>query len=396
VDEPPRLAARLGPLRLTGTLRRAERTQLELSAAATSFGADLELDLPDTLEPAPATLRLAVEAPRLGPVLQQLGLGGSGGPALDVAATLALSLERKDAARAEIGGELLLGASRASTALRLDASGPRPVVAGTLDLPALDPALLGLGWEIAEVALGAPPGPPSRWPGAWPREPLLWDWLTGADLDLRVAGEAVGGADAAHLALRDGGLRLELASLPLAGGRLAGSLRLESAEGAARLGLDGRLAAAEADQLLGLIGLRDSLAGRLDLAATLEASGASPAALVGSLAGEAEIRLRDGQIAGLRAPGAEAGPGARRLDLSELAGPLAVERGVVSSGADGLSLILRDGRSKLDLRLDLLAWVLEATLGGRGEGEPGLRLVGPPGRVRAVPPAEAPAEAGSP
>jgi hypothetical protein len=388
LGEPPPLAGRLGPVRLTGSLRREARTRLQLQAAATGIGVDLELDLPGGLEPAPATLRLTAEAQRLGPVLQQLGLGGAVGPALDTPLALALTVERRDAARAEIVGELGVGASRVASALRLDASGRRPVITGTLDLPALDPAHLAIGWEIGEVALGFPTGPPARWPGAWPREPLLWDWLAASDLDLRLGGAAIGGANAAHLALREGALALELASLPLAGGRLSGNLRLASDNGTARLGIDGRLAAAEADQLLAIIGLKDSLTGRLDLETRLEAGGASLAALVGSLAGESQLRLRDGRILGMRAPWAEADAGPRRLDLVELEGPLRVERGVATTGADGLSLVSPDGQGRVELRLDLLAWVLEATIGGRGEGGPELRLVGPPGRVRAVPPAE--------
>lgn len=396
--EPPLLVGRIAPVRLSGIVRRRGQLELEISAAAPGLGGDIELRMGDGLAGPPSRLRLALQAPTLEPLLRQLGLTGQPAPSLSGAASLEMTLEPRDAARSDVTAELRLGSSRASAELRLDRSGARPLVAGRVSVPSFDPALLGPAYELGEVTLGAPPGPPSRWPGAWPSRPLLWGWLFATDLDLRIGGEAVGGPDAAHLGLRDGALRLALASLPLAGGRLAGAVTLDGGAGVPALSVEGRLVAVDAAEILPLIGLRDNLRGRLDLEASLRAAGASPAALVRSLAGEARLRLRDGRIEGVRAPWEEAGVGARSLDLVELAGPLAIERGTAVSGGEGLSLVLPDAATRVDLRLDLLAWVLEATIDGRSPGDPSLRLIGPPGRVRALPPgaSAATAEPGPP
>ena len=66
----------------------------------------------------------------------------------------------------------------------------------------------------------------------------------------------------------------------------------------------------------------------------------------------------------------------------ELGGPCTLSAGMLASVPAGLALTWAGGEGRLDLRLDLLAWVLQARLDAGGAAR---RFVGPPGRIRAVP-----------
>jgi hypothetical protein len=224
--------------------------------------------------------------------------------------------------------------------------------------------------------LDFPPGPPSRWPGAWPRRTQSWAWLYAADLDLAVAGLARG-----HVGLAAGDLEIDIETAPLVGGSLSGRVSLDGSGGLPQLSVDLGLAGADAEQAIGLAGLRQGLRGRMDLQITAGGAGASPAAIVAALGGAARLRLTDGAIYGVGLESADIALGPRSLPVSLLEGSFAIERGMVIG--DTLSLVTPDGPADLSLRLDLPAWILDATIESQTEGA-ALRLLGPPGRTRPI------------
>jgi hypothetical protein len=375
--ELPPLLGRLPPVRLSGTARSlGEGVAIELDAAAPGMTFDVDARLPPGLETAPRLERLELRADSSAELARQLGLPGAasapqGEAAIEIAARPAAG------GAVDLAVDARIDRSRATARLRAESAPARPRLSGSIDLAAVDPALLGLLWDAGEVALGFPPGPPSRWPGAWPRQMLRWGWLYAADLDLAIAGLVGGSAR-----LDAGSLRLAIESAPLAGGRLSGRVELDGSGGIPALSADLALAGADGDEASGLIGLDDSLRGRLDLQATVTSAGASPAELAAALAGHGRLRLSDGAIEGIRlGPADIADPGHRSLPIMALDGPLTVDRGMVIG--DRLTLAMPQGRAGLSLRLDLPAWILDTAITGPSD-DTSLRLLGPPGRTRAI------------
>jgi hypothetical protein len=375
--ELPPLLGRIPPVRLSGTARgTGEGVAIELDAAAPGMTFDVDARLPPGLEAAPRLERLALRADSFAELAHQLGLPGTAS-ALPGEAAIELTARPAAGGAADLAVDATVDRSRATARLRAESASPRPRLSGSIDLAAVDPALLALLWDAGEVALGFPPGPPGRWPGAWPRQTLRWGWLYAADLDLAIAG-LVGG----RARLDAGNLQLAIESAPLAGGRLSGRVELDGSGDIPALSADLALAGADADAASSLIGLDDSLRGRLDLQATVTGAGASPAELITALAGHGRVRLSDGAIEGIRlGPVDIADPGHRSLPITALDGPLTVDRGMVIG--DRLALAMPQGRAGLSLRLDLPAWILDAAITGPSD-DTSLRLLGPPGRTRAV------------
>jgi uncharacterized protein involved in outer membrane biogenesis len=198
---------------------------------------------------------------------------------------------------------------------------------------------------------------------------------------------------AAQLRADAAGLRLEEVRASLAGGTLAGALRLT--HGALpRLSLEGSLA----DIVLAapLMGRPvDIAAGRLSGTARLEAEGATPAALVASLVGEGSLALRDGVVQGFDAPAAAAALGWADAAAAEAAlrtaltaGATPIERGearfTLREGQLTLAEASLSGEAGLVLgltgRVDLPGDVLDLRMSlpvPEGAPAPGVRLSGP-------------------
>ncbi|UPY38203.1 AsmA family protein [Sediminicoccus sp. KRV36] len=208
--------------------------------------------------------------------------------------------------------------------------------------------------------------------------------MPALDLDLALTAERLAARGlpvlegfAAQLRADAAGLRLEELRASLAGGVLAGGLRLEHAT-PPRLLVEGNFA----DVVLpGPLTGRpvDIAAGRLSGALRLEARGAVPPAWLQSLTGEASLALRDGVVQGFDASAAAAALGWSDMAAAEAAlraafagGATPIERGMlrlalqegqatlseVSLSAEaGLALSLSGGldlpRDTLDLRLAL-------------------------------------------
>jgi hypothetical protein len=312
------------------------------------------------------------ERPSLGPLAASLEVRRNDGPA-----DLALKARIGDS---DLAGEATFAGG---ASWRLD---------GRLQAGLLDTALLSAAHDTLAIPLAFPPDSFWAWPGAWPRRPLGWGWLDAAEMKLELAAERLRhrglmlpGARAS-LALGRRWLALSGLALPLAGGSLEGTVTLEHAAGHAVLGADLRLSRARAEQLAAVLAPGSGLAGELDLAAELAGRGRAIADLVASLDGRGSLTLRKGRIGGVALPGEAAD-----LEVLTLDGPLAVARGVVTSPPPGLALRFPGGEAQLSLQLDLLPWMMEASLDGwrfEAEDRPWtLRLLGAPGRLRQVPPA---------
>ena len=380
--EPPALLGRLGAVRLSGTARRdAGDIEIEAGASTAGMTVDLEARLPADLRSPPRLDRLTAKAPDFAAVVRQIGLPA--GRSLQGPAAVEMSATPRGQGTVDLAATMSIADSHGELRLRYDGQGERPKLSGFVGTQGLDAGLVRLFWDTGELTLGFPPGPPDRWPGAWPRDPLSWGWLYAADLDLTLGGLATG-----RLSLSSGVLQLSLDQAPLAGGRLSGRAGIDATEIIPRLSVAMSLAGADAAEAAALAGLHDGLRGRLDVAADLTAGGVHPAELVGSLAGSVHLRLADGALLGVRPEPADvlrtAPP---ELPVALLEGDLAVDRGMASG--DGLALSLPEEEAGLDLRLDLPAWILDATIRRPATGQQ-LRVIGPPGRTRALSPAPGP------
>lgn len=380
--EPPAVIGRLGALRLSGTARRETGdVEIEAGASTTGMTIDIEGRLPADLQAAPRLDRLTAKAPDFAAVVRQIGLPVD--QALQGPASVEMSVTPRDRGVVDLAASLGLAGSRGELRLRYDRQGERPKLSGSVGTERLEPGLVQLIWDTGEVTLGFPPGPPSRWPGAWPLDPLSWGWLYAADLDLTLGGLATG-----RLSLNSGVLQLDLEQAPLAGGRLSGRAGIDAREIIPKLSVGMTLAGADAAEAAALAGLHDGLRGRLDLTANLAGAGVQPAAIVGSLAGGIHLRLADGALEGVRpAPADVLRPAPPELPVALLEGDLAVERGIVAG--EGLDLQLPEEDASLDLRLDLPTWIVDATIRRPAAGLE-LRVIGPPGRTRTLSPAAAP------
>jgi uncharacterized protein involved in outer membrane biogenesis len=205
------------------------------------------------------------------------------------------------------------------------------------------------------------------------------------------------------LRLGEGQLALDPMRARIAGGTLDGALTVAvTASAAPRLALDLRLADATlAGPLLGLP--YDLSAGRGAVAASLTASGHSPAALLGTLSGRLAASLRDGILTGLdlRAVATAAAlpdplDAEARVRHALLAGATAFERleldALLEAGRLRLSSVQLAGEGSVSAAIsgsaDLARGALDLRIGARPAPEApelGLRVTGPAGAPRALP-----------
>jgi hypothetical protein len=377
--DPPLEIGRLAPLRLEGQSRReASKTSLALHLAARNAEASLVGKLEGQPVDGALELTAMADASDAGELL--LALGWPAQPDRAAFGPLSARAEiRRDARPFQVELEAKVGGSELTADADLTIDAARPRFAGALRAPLLDTALAAALYETLAMPFGFPPGNPLLWPGVWPKRPLAWDWLRALDLEvttdvarLRHRGEHLGGVRMTA-ALADGRLALSDLQLPVAGGALTGVVTLESKNDHAILGTDIKLVGARAEELAAAFAPGSSIQGSLDLEAALLAQGRSIADLVASLTGSGDISLRAARL-----PDVEAGPAA----AATLSGPFSVAEGMLESAPPGLALAFPGGTATLGLRLDLLAWILEASLDAGGSTR---RFLGPPGRIRLLP-----------
>ena len=385
--EPPLEIDRLAPLRLEAKSRReAGATSLDIQLTANEVKAALAGQLTGALADGVLDLAVTAEAPDTGNLLAALGWPAPPDP--PAFGPLAITGQvRRAAGPIEIAGDARAGDNSLAVELALAPGDVPPRLSGTMRAPVLDTALVAALYETVALPLAFPPGSPWLWPGVWPTAPLGWSWLRQLDLDLalevahlRHRGAELG-AMSAHALLADGALALSRLRLPLSGGTLTGIATLEAKGDYAVLGTDLRLADARAEQLAAATAPGSTIRGRLDIDAALLGQGRSIADLVSSLSGTGELALSDALLTGVdvgRSVNAEDGPAAQ-LESAALSGPFALSAGTLTSTSPGFALGYPGGSATVDLRFDLLAWILDARLVSNGVTR---RYLGPPGRIR--------------
>ncbi len=318
-------------------------------------------------------------------LLYSLGLGDMAGWLGDGSLSLQAVAEIGPDGAALSGAEVSAGALRASGDLAATAlASGHPALTGRLDadtlpLPAVNTrsaepwSLAPLHAFDAKVALRA--------------AHLLWGSSPFAD------------DAAATLSLADGALRVGGLSARVAGGTLAAQMSLADAN-PPRFAASGTLGGALVDGPLTGFAV-DLVAGHLDAALDLTATGYSPAGVVTSLAGSARATVRDGALSGLdagrvlsvlqaAAPGRAGGVASVQSDVAEALrtgttqfGTIRAE-GTVSHGTVALgqaAVSLAAGSMAVTGSLDLPEEAIDAHLALQPalEAAPliGLRLIGP-------------------
>ncbi len=378
----------LAPLRLEGEARHeAGRTSLDLKLQARDAQARLVVQSTDPFTAGPLGLTVTAEAEEAGAVLQALGWPAPAERPVFGPIATTVRVKRGEGPLA-VTAQASVGDSRIAAELNLEPSAAPPLLKGTIRSPLMETELLAALYQTLALPLDVPPGNPLLWPGAWPRSPLAWDWLYRLRVDLAVAidqlrhGGAALGSAAARTVLQDGQLDLDGLSIPAAGGRLAGDISLAGSGTQGVFSSDLRLTEARVQDLAARMAPGSTVQGVIDLSVAASGKGRSIAEIVGSLTGSGVLALRDlglsGVALGAQAPGRES---TARLDAAALDGPFVLSDGILSSQPPGLVLRHPAGEATLDLRVDLLAWILEAKLSA---GPVTRRYLGPPGRVGAV------------
>ncbi len=177
-------------------------------------------------------------------------------------------------------------------ALAIDDAGGRPDISGTL--------------AAGTLALSPLLGSPLRLlgPSGWSAKPFALAPLSAFDLDLRLSAAhldvyGLALADAAvSLIVNDGKLDMTVIEAAAYGGRLAGEVDAACVGNDLKVSASGELADADLGDAIAGFG-RPVATGTGGAQFDIEASGASPAAVIASLSGAASLKAADGAILGV-------------------------------------------------------------------------------------------------
>jgi uncharacterized protein involved in outer membrane biogenesis len=298
------LPAGLGPVALVGTAQGGV-AQAKVDGTLTALGgtATFQGDVEPMAAPAAFDVVLALQHDSLRALSQNIPdmrpLAEAAG-ALDLTARVAGTT--RSFGTDNVKGQV--GPVKVSGPVSLDLTGERPQLNAMLetgDLPLAAFAAAGAGGTGDTAAAQEAGGADAVGDGAgprWPAQPLPLAALRALDLDLSLDTEAIVLADGSRLeeaqlaaTLRDGVLDLDRVSGRLFDGEVSVNGTLDTRETAAG-SLVVELTQVASGPLLGrAFGLR-ALDGPIDLRADLNAKGASPNALIASLAGEGELSGR--------------------------------------------------------------------------------------------------------
>ena len=389
LPQAPATVARFGPTLISAALHgSAERTRVDLTLNAAGIHAAITGSTGPALDLSSADLRLDAAIGALWAGLRNVGLAGAafGGP---VGATrIEAQIRRVGDSWTVTGGGPLPG-GELDLALGLTSIGAGPRLDGNITLPRLDPALaqalsdLGRGWATrlgAEAWTG-----PLAYLGRLPTRDVAWDRLFAGSGDLSLATGTVAGTRLMlHGRLDEGHLVVDQLDVPLAGGRLGGVLTLDARGPSGLLGARLELTRARAERLAAMLGFGQGVSGDADVFLQLAGGGRSVAELADDLDGNGHLALDQGRMT----------VDGRTIDVQDLAGPIVVERGIVTAPPPGLALTYEGGTGHVPLRFDLATWIAEIGLGALpsppAAAEPAQRLIGAPGRLQEIVPAPAP------
>lgn len=274
-------------LHLSGTARataadlHVEGTGLKLALSGTSAGSVLVADVADL-----SSLSALAET-RL-PPLQNVHFETHAKLAPDALALKGLKLT---SIQGDLAGTLTFAGS------------PRPMVRGVLhstrfDLDALTPVAPAPAPAALGPAVPAAPTPPDA--RLIPDTPIPYAALRGADADLQLNADALSwrgdtySGVVAHLALKDGKLLLDPASLVLGGKTL--SARIDADAAAQTVGGKVDSPGLPAGPLSALFGGPGGASGTVDLHADLHGQGTTWRAVAATLQGSAGLAMVDGEI----------------------------------------------------------------------------------------------------
>ena len=133
-------------------------------------------------------------------------------------------------------------------------------------------------------------------------EPPMAGMVAAVDFKARIlaSGTSVEASDfSGKIELSDVSLSIPQFTCGLLGGSFAGALSLKRSSGDGALHLQGNLADADIDALLGAIGQEAVLAGKTDITISLDANGRTVSALAGDVSGSGTLSLRDAWLNGV-------------------------------------------------------------------------------------------------
>lgn len=306
-NQPFRAAGRTGDvLYLSAPLQQPFPVQVQASAGDTQLRASGSLASLSSLEGANVDFRL--KGPNLAQLYRLAGVTLPDTPRYEVVARLS----RQAQAWTLRGIDARLGETDMQGELTLDRAGPRPLLTGRLQSRVLDfedlAPVIGLDEEEREAsprtADRKKPADPGR--KVLPSAPLDVRRLRAMNADVRVdAGRVVNAKGlpldrmGVHVRLRDGVLALDPLDLGVAGGRLAGTLRIDS--NAQPVAVQTRLDA-RALELSRLVPQSESVRnsfGKIQGQIDLSARGRSMAQLLANADGHLALLMGKGQISNL-------------------------------------------------------------------------------------------------
>ncbi len=188
-----------------------------------------------------------------------------------------------------------------------DLTGTTPAVGGDVALDSLDMAFLSeliLGADVWS-GISGDAAPNATDGGRWPSVPFGTPLLGAVNADFAVSAGSV--SLAPGLALDNARFRLSLGPADLAldqvsgtllGGKASGTIQLKRSGGAAGLSATAHITGGNVAALISENGDTPPLTGTFDLAADVESTGRSIAALVAGLAGSGTVTIRDVTVAG--------------------------------------------------------------------------------------------------
>lgn len=200
--------------------------------------------------------------------------------------------------------------------LRLMGETPQPAAAAQLDVrpfrqgPVIESAWQSLAADLANLeaastgAAAAAPAPRYQGRNTWSTQPLDLSGLSAADVDIDSTAAVLkyGRIDLrnsrAHLAVKDSRLVYTVNQVEIGGGKAAGKIELDGSAASPRVSVDVRADEVPAESVLTQLFSSLLLSGSTKLNVGVEGRGRTPQDIITSLAGKADVALKNGAFHG--------------------------------------------------------------------------------------------------